>query len=140
MNISYLEKFLGKNEILDNSKFIGLNDWATSLISRPEIKKLDQEKRYMYSNPFNSSKNKVLGVFYDTNKKMKIYEKIEADHWVGSNMVFTFLIYEDGTIIEESKWIYETNGYYILTYNGRHKVQLKTKPSTWDPNTGLLAN
>lgn len=139
MNTTYLDKYLGKKETSNNSHFIGLNDWAKDFISNLEIKKLDGEKRYLYSNPFSSSKNRVLGVFYDETKQMKIYEKVEADHWFGCNLVFTCLVYEDGTFIEQSKWIYEKDGFYYLTYKGSHVVFLNTKPFTWEPNTGMLA-
>lgn len=121
-----------------NSKFIGLNDYSKEFITNTYIKKLEDEQYFLYSNPFNSNKNVNLSVFYDENKQMKIYEKVEADHWFGSNYVFTFLMYEDGTIIENSKWIYEKNGYYYLTWKGSNVVFLDNKPFTWDPKTGML--
>ena len=78
-------------------------------------------------------------MFYDETKQMKIYEKVEADHWFGCSRVFTCLVYENGTFIEESKWMYEKDGYYYLNYRGCNVVFIDSKPFTWDSSTGMLA-
>lgn len=118
-------------------KYIGLNNYSMDLLKKFHIKKLDGESHFRYTNPFNSSNNFDLQVFIDESNGKKIYEKVEASEWFGCSSIFTFLMYEDGTIIEESKWIKESNGFYKLDYNGINYVFLNIKPFTWEPNTGM---
>lgn len=118
-------------------QYIGLNEYAKNYLNNPHIKILEGEYYFIHSNPFHSSNHFNLQVFFDELHGKKIYEKVEASEWFGCSKLFTFLMYEDGTIIEESKWIKETNGFYKLDYQGLNYVFLDSKPFTWEPNTGL---
>ena len=119
------------------TQIIGLNNYAKNYLQKHQLVEIENSSSFGYSDPFDEDTVYRFSVFYDHHKKMKLYEKEEVAPWNSGPDVYTFLIYENGEVVEESKWVQlNDSGQYQLVIDNRCIVSSEIPMSSWTLENG----